>query len=207
MVSLRVSFPSLSARACFKESDDVAFAEDEVLLDFEEGRDEDVRLLEVAAQLIVIVTQQLGDDEEECVFCVRPHQPGLGLFVSEIHRGVLADAIEDDECGVGPEHRDGLGEQLLESVELRLRGHTRFPKNQCHFRKSTAENSQNFFDGFCRFQASRPFTQNFNFFDVAKPKIHVWTIFKNLVWVLDWNASRSTVSSTVLRSSTERGRW
>ena len=40
--------------------------------------------------------------------------------MSEVHRGVPAEAIEDDECGVGTKHGDGLREQLFESVELRL---------------------------------------------------------------------------------------
>ena len=40
--------------------------------------------------------------------------------MGEVHRGVLADAVEDDECGVGAKHGDGLRQQLLESGELRL---------------------------------------------------------------------------------------
>ena len=111
---------SFAHRSCFlKEPDDIAFAEDEGLLDFEEGRNEDVWLLKVVTQLIVIMAEQFGDDEEERVFSILPHQPGFGLFVSEVHRGVLTEAIEDDECGVGTKHGDGLGKQLLESVELR----------------------------------------------------------------------------------------
>ena len=64
---------SFGHRSCFlKEPDDVAFAEDEVLLDFEEGRNEDVRLLKVVTQLIVIMAEQFGDDEEERVFSISP---------------------------------------------------------------------------------------------------------------------------------------
>jgi hypothetical protein len=106
-----------------EQSEHVALAQDEFLLALEERRLEDVWPLKVLAQVVVIVAEQLGDDEQERVLRVRTHQLVLGLLEGRMQLWVLGEAMEHDEGGIGALERDRLGmvreegELGLESIE------------------------------------------------------------------------------------------